>query len=172
MTTSNAPERQSSDLRQAVGDSLKGVTERAAADVDATLARVDGKANMLLAFALGLASAVVALVVAHPRIHPAAMVAIGGAGIMLATAAVLLLLAVRPYIPRTGGTGFVSYAHAKDDVDLQRIVASHGFSHLRHMSALAVAKFRTVRRAVDLVIAAVVVLVIAIPAGVITAVGA
>lgn len=169
MARFTTPGRRDADLRQAVSNSLKGVTERATADVDATLARVDGKANMLLAFALGLASAVVALAVARPRIHPAAMVAIGGAGVMLAAAAVLLLLAVRPYIPRKGGTGFVSYARAADDNDLQQMVVGHGFAHLRHMSALAVAKYRTVRRAVDLVIAAVIVLVAAIPIGVITA---
>ncbi|WP_433519018.1 Pycsar system effector family protein [Nonomuraea sp. CA-143628] len=156
-------------LNRAIGDSIKGATERATADVDATLARVDGKANMLLAFALGLASAVVALAVARPRIHPVAMVAIGGAGVMLAVAAVLLLLAVRPYIPRKGGTGFVSYARAADDEELKRMVAGYGFGHLRHMSVLAVAKYRTVRRAVDLVIAAVVVLVTAIPVGVMAA---
>ena len=158
------------ELRRAVGDSIKGATDRATADVDVTLARVDGKASMLLAFALGLASAVVALTVARPRIHPAAMVAIGGAGVMLAAAAVLLLLAVRPHIPRKGGTGFVSIARAHDDDSFKRVVIdSHGYQHLRNMSALAVAKYRTVRRAVDLVIAAVTVLVVAIPVGVLTA---
>jgi hypothetical protein len=158
------------EVRRSLSDSIRRVTEQAAADVDSTLARVDGKASTLLAFALGLASAVVALAVARPRIHPAAMVAIGGAGIMLAAAAVLLLVAVRPHIPRTGGTGFVSIARAEDDDSFRRVVInSHGRDHLRHMSALAVAKYRTVRRAVDLVIVAVVVLVAAIPTGVITA---
>lgn len=164
------PELRGNNLRRAVNDSIKNMTDRATADVESTLARVDGKANMLLAFALGLASAVVALAVARPRIHPAAMVAIGGAGVMLAAAAVLLLLAVRPHIPRKGGTGFVSIARAEDDDSFRRVVInSHGYQHLRHMSVLAVAKYRIVRRAVDLVIVAVVVLVAAIPAGVIAA---
>lgn len=158
------------NLRRAVNDSIKNMTDRATADVESTLARVDAKANTLLAFALGLASAVVALAVTRPRIHPAAMVAIGGAGVMLAAAAVLLLLAVRPHIPRKGGTGFVSIARAQDDDSFRRVVIdARGYQHLRSMSALAVAKYRTVRRAVDLVIAAVAVLVAAIPLGVLTA---
>jgi len=166
----NLTSRPDKALVRSVGDSITSATERAVADVDATLARVDAKAAMLLAFALGLASAVVALAVARPRIHPAAMVMIGGAGVMLAAAALLLLLAVRPYIPRKGGTGFVSIARAQDDDSFRRVVIdTRGYQHLRSMSALAVAKYRTVRRAVDLVIAAVVVLGVAIPVGVIAA---
>ncbi|MFI9846724.1 Pycsar system effector family protein [Nonomuraea sp. NPDC051941] len=155
---------------RAIATSMDDTLERATTAVDGALARVDAKAAMLLAFALGLASAVVALAVARPRFHPAALIAAGGAGVMLAVAAVLLLLAVRPHLPRTGATGFVSYARAKNGGDVKRLVTTAGgFDHLHHMSGLAVAKYRIVRRAVDLVIMAVFMLAIAIPAGLIAA---
>ncbi|MFI9553144.1 hypothetical protein [Nonomuraea endophytica] len=139
----------------AIATSLQESAERASADLDATLARVDAKAAMLLAFAL---------VVARPRLHPAALVAVGGAG--------LLLVAVRPYLPRTGGTGFVAHARATSGAAVQQSLTAApgpGLDHLRRISRQALAKCGRIRLAVDLVITAVIVLAIAIAAGLLTA---
>lgn len=121
----------------------------AVAAADRSLTRVDVKAGLLLAVALGLLTAIVALAVARPRFHAAAMVAAGGSGLLLAVAMVLLLVAVRP-APRGGPAGF-------------------GPERVRRLYVLTNGKDRLVRRAINLMITALVVLVIAIPAGLIAA---
>uniref|UniRef100_UPI003F4981DC Pycsar system effector family protein n=1 Tax=Nonomuraea sp. CA-251285 TaxID=3240002 RepID=UPI003F4981DC len=170
MSAPGAADRHGTLPLKQIRDALQDRTERATAATDATLARVDAKATMLSACALGVATAVLALVVARPHIHTLALVAAGGAGMLAGLAAILLFLAVRPFIPRDGGTGFVAFAAAKDGAAVRQLLAADdGLDHLHLLSRLARAKMRRVRRATDLLVLAVTVLIIAVPVGVLAA---
>ncbi|MFC7650412.1 Pycsar system effector family protein [Streptosporangium lutulentum] len=100
----------------------------------------------------------------------AAMVGLWGAAALLATAVVVLLVAVRPRIPRTGGTGFIAHARADNGLALlaQLNLAeadrlAEVAAEVQLLSQIAVAKYATLRVAVDLLIAALVVLAIVLP---------
>lgn len=121
------------------------------AEVRAEIARTDSKTALLLAFVGAVLAAV--WTVAHdlPLTTPAHIV--GGAGLaLLLTAAGLLLRSVRPNLG--GGDGFPLWATltpqqltaADDSRDLAADVVG--------LSRLAVRKFTGLRRAVDLVLAA------------------
>ncbi|MEU7938566.1 Pycsar system effector family protein [Microbispora bryophytorum] len=141
-----------------------------AALVRAELARVDAKAGLLLSWA-GAALAVVITVTtaAISTTHVPATALAGlwaGAG-LLGVAVVVLLLAVRPRIPRIGGTGFVVHARAASPAALLHTLtiadaAGQVAADVWLLSRLAVAKYRRLRLAVDFLIVALVVLAAAL----------
>lgn len=147
---------------------LRAETDAARAE----LARIDGKAAALIGWA-GTAFAVVsaaATVTTLPTAATAAIVA--GAGLLAAAVAVLLTV-IRPRIPRHGGTGFVRIARLRDREQLQELVPvtptaqrSQAANDVLMLSRIALAKYRCLRLAVDLLLAALVVLAAALPLGV------
>ncbi|MEQ4725043.1 Pycsar system effector family protein [Nonomuraea sp. B19D2] len=137
--------------------------------VRAELARIDAKANTLLAFTLGWLTAIVALAATGPRTTPLGAIALWLAGLVLAVVAVVLLLTVRPRLPRIGGTGFVAHARAHDGADLLAVLAGQGTGaleaadNLHLLSTIARAKNGLIRVAVDLMLADLVLLVVTLP---------
>jgi hypothetical protein len=139
--------------------------------VRAELARADAKAALLLSWAGGAFAVVAALgITGSANLPTAAMVGLWGAAALLATAVVVLLIAVRPRIPRTGGTGFIAHARMTSGPALLASLALTEADRLAEVAAevqllsrIAVAKYTTLRVAVDLLIAALAVLAIALP---------
>lgn len=129
------------------------------------LARVDNKAATLLAFSLGLLTALAALAVAVPRLTPAGLVLIGITALPLVLAAALALTAVRPRIQSAKVTGFVAYARASNGTEMAAAMAStdDAAEDLHLLSRIAVAKFRIVRVAVDLMRTTLVLLAVVLP---------
>lgn len=133
------------------------------ASVNAQISRTDSKASLLLAFD-GAALAGVASLADKPL--PLATKAIGGlAALVLAVAADLLLRGVRP---RIGGSGhspapcsFLHLARLSHDEIRQVMAQDHRLANLKVLSGLAVAKFTALARAVDLIRAALALLVLA-----------
>jgi hypothetical protein len=124
-------------------------------DVEAMISRTDNKASLLLAFTgailAGLAS------VADKNLPLPAQLAGGAAVLALAAAAVLLLLVVRPNLGGRGRVvreGFPSWAQLSEDDLLHAMRQDTRLTRVRSLSALAVAKFRHLARAVDLILAA------------------
>ncbi|MFI7038386.1 Pycsar system effector family protein [Microbispora rosea] len=141
-----------------------------AALVRAELARVDAKAGLLVGWA-GAALAVVITVTTAAtgtnRVPAVALTGLWAAAGLLGVAVVVLLLAVRPRIPRIGGTGFVVHARAASPAALlHTLTAADAANHLAAdvwlLSRLAVAKYRRLRLAVDFLIVALLVLAVAL----------
>ncbi|MEZ7132676.1 Pycsar system effector family protein [Nonomuraea sp. AD125B] len=137
--------------------------------VRAELARIDAKANTLLAFTLGWLTAIVALAAAGPRTTMLGAVALWTAGLVLVLVAAVLLWSVRPRLPRTGGTGFVAHARAHDGAELLTALAAQGngaleaAGNLHLLSTIALAKNGLIRLAVDLMLADLVLLAVTLP---------
>lgn len=141
--------------------------------VRAELARIDAKANTLLAFTLGWLTAVVALAITGPRVGLLGGIALWAAGILMSLAAVMLLLAVRPRMPRTGGTGFVAHARARDGAELlatlagiqtsAQSTASAAADHLLTLSKITRDKNDLIRTAVNLLLADLLILSVTLP---------
>lgn len=138
--------------------------------VRAELARVDAKAGLLLSWA-GAALAVVITVTtaatSTTRVPAVALAGLWAAAGLLGLAVAVLLLAVRPRIPRIGGTGFVVHARAASPAALLHTLtsadaASHVAADVWLLSRLAVAKYRRLRLAVDLLVVALLVLAAAL----------
>ncbi|MEV6305867.1 Pycsar system effector family protein [Actinoplanes sp. NPDC051861] len=131
--------------------------------VRAELARVDTKASTLLALS-GTALTVLLALLARTRLPGLAVAAGWLTAGLIATAVLLLALAIRPNL--TGGHGLVRYAR-RDPAELceefHSIEQGDGQSRTDHerreaaalvaLSRLAVAKYRRVRAAVDLLLA-------------------
>lgn len=143
---------------------------RAEADAArAELARIDSKAAALTGWA-GTGFAVIsaaATITTLPTAATAALVA--GAGLLAAAVAVLLTV-IRPSIPRRGGTGFVRIAALRDGEQLQELVSvdlaaqrRQAAAHVVRLSQIALAKYRRLRVAVDLLLTALVVLASTLP---------
>jgi hypothetical protein len=133
--------------------------DAACAAVAGEIARTDGKASLLLAFA-GAVLAGLTTLADHDL--PTATKALGALAVAaLGTAAVLLLLVVRP---RLGGHDHASFPywarldtseiHACMDGDTRA-------DRIRVLSTIAVAKFSQLRRAVDCTLAALALLALA-----------
>lgn len=128
----------------------------ACAAVTGEISRTDGKASLLLAFngalLAGLAS------VADQDLPPATKACGALAAAALGVAAVLLLLVVRP---RLHGTDKASFPHWARLGEAEIRVSMDGDTRparIRVLSAIAVKKFTLLRRAVDLLLTAVVML--------------
>ncbi|WP_331719064.1 DUF5706 domain-containing protein (plasmid) [Streptomyces sp. NBC_00289] len=134
--------------------------DAACATVAGEIARTDGKASLLLAFngavLAGLAS------VADADL-PLLTRALGEAAVLaLAAAAVLLLLVVRPRLGGDDRASFPYWAGLYDDHEI--VACMQGDSRaarIRVLSRIAVGKYRQLRRAVDLSLAALALLLLA-----------
>ncbi|MCX4616495.1 DUF5706 domain-containing protein [Streptomyces mirabilis] len=122
-------------------------------------ARTDGKASLLLAFngavLAGLASVV-------DRRLPIVTQACGAAAVLaLAAAAVLLLLVVRPRLRGDDRASFPYWARLDDTAIRACMQGDTRAARIRVLSRIAVSNFRQLRRAVDLSLAALVLLLLA-----------
>ncbi|MFI1865814.1 Pycsar system effector family protein [Streptomyces jumonjinensis] len=120
------------------------------AEVKAEIARTDTKTGLLLAFIGAVLAGVGTLAKdVHPHLPAAAAVA-GGAGVgLLIGAAGLLLRAVRPNLG--GGGGFPHWARLTPSEISAELEQDRRAQDIAALSRIAVAKYRRLRRAVDLV---------------------
>lgn len=127
------------------------------------ISRTDSKASLLLAFngavLAGLASVA-------DRDLPTATKAAGALAILaLGAAAVLLLLVVRPRLRGDDRASFPYWARLSDAEILASMDSDHRAARIRVLSVLAVRKFTYLRRAVDLILVALLALLAAGLAG-------
>lgn len=128
------------------------------AEVKAEIARTDTKTSLLLAF-VGALLAGVLTVTKGSRLSPAA-VAVGGAAILLLLVALgLLLFAVRPSLG--GRHGFPRWATETADEIGKALRVDTRCADIAGLSRLAMAKYTRLRRAIDLIGAAMLLLVAA-----------
>ncbi|GII65640.1 hypothetical protein Skr01_57250 [Sphaerisporangium krabiense] len=143
------------------------------ANARAELVRIDGKASGLLSWAGGAFAVIAGLTItastATDLPAPATAALITSAG-LLACAIGVLLAAVRPRVPRTGGTGFILYARATTAHEvLRELMTFRGdrvtiaAEEVHILSRLAVTKYRRLRLAVDVLLVALAALVAALP---------
>jgi hypothetical protein len=136
--------------------------DAACVSVDAQVARCDSKASLLLAFTGATLAGLAAL--ADKPLPGTAQVLGGGAVLALAAAAVLLLLVVRPDLGgrrRTVTEGFPLWARLTTDAVLASLREDTRATRVRALSALAVAKYQRLRQAVDCILAALALLLVA-----------
>jgi hypothetical protein len=128
----------------------------ACAAVAGEISRTDGKASLLLAFngavLAGLAS------VADQDLPPATKACGGLAAAALGAAAVLLLLVVRPRLRGDDRSSFPHWARLGEAEIRASMDGDTRPARIRVLSAIAVRKFTLLRRAVDLLLTAVVML--------------
>ncbi|MEU2271965.1 Pycsar system effector family protein [Streptomyces olindensis] len=126
--------------------------DAACAAVAGEIGRTDGKASMLLAFN-GAALAGLSTLADHDL--PALTKAAGVLGITaLGTAAVLLLLVVRPRLGGHDRASFPYWARLDEDQIRACMTSDTRAARIRVLSCIAVAKFTQLRRAVDCTLAA------------------
>ncbi|WJY43213.1 DUF5706 domain-containing protein (plasmid) [Streptomyces sp. P9-2B-2] len=135
------------------------------ASVNAQISRTDSKASLLLAFD-GAALAGIASLVDKPL--PLATKVIGGlAALVLAVAADLLLRVVRPRLSGAGPAltpapgSFPHLAQLTHDEIREVMAQDHRLANVKVLSALGVAKFTALTKAVDLLRTALALLVLA-----------
>ncbi|MEU9663516.1 Pycsar system effector family protein [Streptomyces chartreusis] len=148
MTT--APDTATPDAR-----GLSRNLDDACRDVDATIARTDSKASLLLAFDGAVLAGVASLADRH--LPPAATVFGALAVAALAAAAVLLLLVVRPNLGGNGRIvreGFPRWAQLSEDALLTALRTDTRATRVKALSVLAVRKYQRLTRAVDTILAA------------------
>ncbi|MGI5162709.1 Pycsar system effector family protein [Microbispora sp. CA-102843] len=135
------------------------------------LGRVDQKAGVALSAAGLLLSAVAAVAaLGRPHLATVGMLGLWGALAILAASCAVLLLVIRPSLPRPGaGTGVMAYATqdgpaavlaALDGPARERLAAD-----LHQLAAIARTKYRRLRLGIDLMLAALALLAIAVPLG-------
>jgi hypothetical protein len=134
--------------------------DAARADVKAEIARTDAKASLLLAFTGALLAGV--WTVGSGRALPVAAVVFGGgAVVVLAVVAGVLLWAVRPNLGGARPVGFPRWATLSAEQVRGDLAGDDRAEHIAELSRIAVAKFVLLRRAVDGTCAAGVLLVLA-----------
>ncbi|MGW7513118.1 Pycsar system effector family protein [Streptomyces massasporeus] len=131
-------------------------------DVEAKIGRCDSKASLLLAFngavLAGLASA------ADKDLPRPAQLVGGCAVLTLAVSAVLLLLIVRPNLGGRGRVvreGFPRWAELSEEDLLNAMGQDTRVIRVRALSLIALAKFERLARAVDIILAALALLLVA-----------
>uniref|UniRef100_UPI002F9133CC Pycsar system effector family protein n=1 Tax=Streptomyces sp. NBC_01562 TaxID=2975879 RepID=UPI002F9133CC len=133
--------------------------DTACASVASEIGRTDGKSSLLLAFngavLAGLAS------VADKDLPPVTKAFGALAVLALGAAAVLLLLVVRPRLRGDDKASFPHWARLDEDEIRGCMDADTRAARIRVLSTLAVRKFTHLRRAVDLSLAALVLLALA-----------
>ncbi|MES5824866.1 Pycsar system effector family protein [Streptomyces sp. RG80] len=133
--------------------------DTACASVASEIGRTDGKSSLLLAFngavLAGLAS------VADKDLPPVTKVCGALAVLALGTAAVLLLLVVRPRLGGDDKASFPYWARLNEDEIRACMDGDTRAARIRVLSNLAVRKFTHLRRAVDLSLAALILLALA-----------
>lgn len=137
-------------------------TDDACAAVSAEIARTDSKAALLIAFVGAVLAGIGS--VAGNDLPPFTQVVGGFAAFGLVVAAWLLLLVVRPDLGgrnRTVHEGFLHWARM-EEADLRRAMTRDDrIARLKTRSALAVRKFELLTRAVDIIRAVLILLVLA-----------
>ncbi|MEU1731348.1 Pycsar system effector family protein [Streptosporangium sp. NPDC020145] len=146
-----------------MSDRVVAALQQEVAAVRGELARVDAKCALLVSLAAG-GLALVATVDLPTDIAGAVTVLRQLAGFLFAAAVGVVLVAVLPRIPRRGGTGFVAHARhtcpadlltaLTPDVDGAEEEAERLAAEVWRLSRLTLAKYRTIRVAVWLLIAA------------------
>ncbi|MGP4004841.1 Pycsar system effector family protein [Streptomyces sp. 8N706] len=133
--------------------------DTACASVVSEIARTDGKASLLLAFngavLAGLAS------VADKELPLPAKVFGTLTVLALVAAAVLLLLVVRPRLSGSDRASFPYWARIEEDQIRACMEGDTRAARIRVLSVLAVRKYSQLRRAVDLSLAALALLLVA-----------
>ncbi|MFF7975847.1 Pycsar system effector family protein [Streptomyces sp. NPDC007905] len=133
--------------------------DTACASVVNEIGRTDGKSSLLLAFngavLAGLAS------IADKDLPPMTKVFGALAVLALGAAAVLLLLVVRPRLRGDDKASFPYWARLNEDEIRACMDGDSRAARIRVLSTLAVRKFTHLRRAVDLSLAALVLLALA-----------
>ncbi|MCX5055080.1 Pycsar system effector family protein [Streptomyces sp. NBC_00474] len=133
--------------------------DTACTTVAGEIARTDGKASLLLAFN-GAVLAGLATAAGHPL--PIAAKAFGAAAVLaLAAAAVLLLLVVRPRLGGDDRASFPYWAGLDDEAIRACMRGDSRAARIRVLSTIAVRKFTQLRRAVDMSLAALALLLLA-----------
>ncbi|GGS84567.1 hypothetical protein GCM10010156_48990 [Planobispora rosea] len=135
------------------------------------LGRIDIKATALLSMA-GTMFAIASAAITVKVPPPAELSAVGLGTVFLAAAIVMLLIVIRPALPRRGqnGYGFAAHAEATGPDELVTALTADPEHRLAtevlRLSLLARAKYTRLRRGVHLLLAALAVLVAALPLGV------
>lgn len=139
---------------------LDQALDHAVQDTDAKIARTDSKASLLLAFT-GAVLAGLASMAGAPM--PPVTAALGGTAVLaLVAAAVLLLLVVRPRLGGTDRASFPYWAGLRDDASvLDSMTGDTRPARIRVMSVIATRKFVFLQRAVDTILAALALLLLA-----------
>ncbi|MEV4044266.1 Pycsar system effector family protein [Streptomyces sp. NPDC049744] len=134
--------------------------DSALAAVAGEIGRTDAKASLLLAFT-GAALAGLASIVG--RDLPTATKAVGALAVLaLGAAAVLLLLVVRPTLRGDDRASFPYWARLRDDHSVRATMHNDTrAARVRVLSAIAVSKFRGLRLAIDCILVALALLVLA-----------
>ncbi|MEU6102776.1 Pycsar system effector family protein [Streptomyces flaveolus] len=146
-------------MTTAPASSIDRNLDAACTAVTAEISRTDGKASLLLAFN-GAALAGLASVAGHDL--PAATQAVGALAVLaLGAAAVLLLLVVRPRLRGEDRASFPYWAGLNDAAILASMDGDHRAARIRVLSAIALAKFTRLRRAVDCTLTALALLALA-----------
>lgn len=156
-------------LAAAIPDERQAALQAEANAARAELARTDAKAGIALATA-GTTFSVLAALGTLARVSAYAQVGIWAAMTVLAAACGMLLWVIRPVIPRTGGVGFVAHARLGTAEELLAALDAESTrerlaDEVVLLSRLARAKYRRLRAGINLMFAALVILVVTIPFG-------
>ncbi|MFF3443674.1 Pycsar system effector family protein [Streptosporangium sp. NPDC002721] len=129
------------------------------ATVRSELARADSKATTLLGLAgTAVSVALAAATLGAARLPTLAQAAIWGAVTLLAAAVAVLLLTVRPYLPRPGAeVGWIAYAYSSPEALAATPAADRErdqLTELIQLSQVARTKYARIRFAGDLLLGA------------------
>lgn len=131
-------------------------------DVEAKISRTDNKASLLLAFN---GAVLAGLVSAADKDLPRPAQLVGGCAVLtLAASAVLLLLVVRPNLGSKGRIareGFPRWAELSEEDLLNAMGQDTRVIRVRALSLIALAKFERLARAVDIILVALALLLVA-----------
>ncbi|KOU40633.1 integral membrane plasmid transfer protein [Streptomyces sp. WM4235] len=136
--------------------------DEACVTVTGEIARIDGKASLLLAFTGAVLAGLAGL--AGKKLPLPAQVAGGAAGLALAAAAVLLLLVVRPNLGDRGRSvreGFPLWARLDEAGIRASMNEDTRTARIKALSTIAVTKFTRLARAVDTILTALALLLVA-----------
>jgi pycsar effector protein len=133
--------------------------DTACAAVGSEIARTDGKSSLLLAFTGAVLAGLTSL--ANNQL-PGVTRVFGAAGVLaLAAAAVLLLLVVRPRLRGDDRASFPYWAHLDEDGIRACMAGDSRAARIQVLSVIALRKFTHLRRAVDLILTALALLLVA-----------
>ena len=127
--------------------------------VTAEVARTDGKASLLLAFD---GAVLAGLATGADTKLPAVTKTVGAVAVLaLVAAAALLLFVVRPQLGGADRASFPYWADMDDDTIRASMCGDARPARIRVLSGIAVRKYTRLRRAVDLTLAALALLLVA-----------
>ncbi|MFG2351943.1 Pycsar system effector family protein [Streptomyces phaeochromogenes] len=133
--------------------------DTACAAVGSEIARTDGKSSLLLAFTGAVLAGLTSL--ANNQLPDVTRV-FGAAGVLaLAAAAVLLLLVVRPRLGGDDRASFLYWARLDEDGIRACMDGDTRVARIQVLSVIALRKFTHLRRAVDLILTALALLLVA-----------